>query len=87
MHSISDSVRDRIGPGVPQPTERQPIGNQIDAAMIFARADFVNVQLRCRWLHRLVRPIVTCPALVLRGDDWLLLPQRPIRHGAASEVF
>jgi len=27
---------------VPWPTERQHIGNQIDAAFIFARADFVN---------------------------------------------
>jgi hypothetical protein len=27
----------------PQATERQRIGNQIDAAMIFARADFVKV--------------------------------------------
>jgi hypothetical protein len=26
---------------VPQPTEWQRIGNQIDAAMIFARSDFV----------------------------------------------
>jgi hypothetical protein len=29
--------------GKPQPTERQRIGNQIDGAFIFARADFVNV--------------------------------------------
>ena len=28
---------------VPQPTEWQHIGNEIDAAFIFARADFVNV--------------------------------------------
>jgi hypothetical protein len=28
---------------VPQPTEWQGIGDQIDAAMIFARTDFVNV--------------------------------------------
>ena len=28
---------------VPQPTERQRIGNQIDAALVFAWADFVNV--------------------------------------------
>jgi len=28
---------------VPQRTEWQRIGNQIDAAMIFARADFVGV--------------------------------------------
>ena len=29
---------------IPQPTEWQRIGNQIDAAMIFARTDFVSVQ-------------------------------------------
>ena len=28
---------------VPEPTEWQHIGHQIDAAMIFARANFVNV--------------------------------------------
>ena len=31
------------GLGVPQTTERQHIGDQIDAAFIFARAEFVNV--------------------------------------------
>jgi hypothetical protein len=29
---------------IPQPTERQHIGNQIDAAFIFALADFVNLR-------------------------------------------
>jgi hypothetical protein len=29
--------------GKPQPTERQHIGNQIKAAAVIARADFVNV--------------------------------------------
>ena len=33
---------------VPQPTEWQRIGNQIDAAMIFTRADFVKVILISR---------------------------------------
>jgi hypothetical protein len=32
---------------VPEATEWQRIGNQIDAAMIFARADFVNM----RWFQ------------------------------------
>jgi hypothetical protein len=36
----SASIRDF---GVPQTTEWQRIGNQIDAAFIFARSDFVNV--------------------------------------------
>ena len=30
---------------IPQATEWQHIGNQIDAAFIFARADFVNVHI------------------------------------------
>jgi hypothetical protein len=37
--------------GVPRTTEWQRIGNQIDAAMVFARFDFVNVhQLQRRKL-------------------------------------
>ena len=39
VHCISVCV----GPAIPQATERQGVGNQIDAAMIFTRADFVNV--------------------------------------------
>ena len=47
--------------GIPQPTERQRIRNQIDAALVFARADFVSVDLfrvtesRSRWASRLRR--------------------------------
>jgi hypothetical protein len=40
---VSDCVRDGIRLAIPQPTERQRIGDQIDAAFIFARTDFVNV--------------------------------------------
>jgi hypothetical protein len=36
-------VADCIRPVIPQPTEGQHIGNQINAALIFARADFVKV--------------------------------------------
>ena len=32
-------------PSIPQATEWQHIGNEIDAAMVFARADFVNVSV------------------------------------------
>jgi hypothetical protein len=39
MLRVSDCV---IHPAVPQPPEWQRIGNQIDVAFIFARADFVN---------------------------------------------
>ena len=48
MHCATNSM---IGPVVPQTTEWQRIGNEIDAAMISARVNFVKV----RWLHRLVR--------------------------------
>ena len=43
MLGIADCVTDCTRLVVPQPTEWQRIGNQIDAAMIFARADFVKV--------------------------------------------
>jgi hypothetical protein len=39
----ADWVSDCIRFAVQQATQWQHIGNQIDAAMIFARADFVNV--------------------------------------------
>ena len=50
MKVPNDCIADRIRLAVPQATEWQRIGNQIDAAMIFARADFVNGH----YLHRLV---------------------------------
>jgi len=39
---LSDCVAHGIRSIVPQPTEWQRIGNQIDAAMVFARADFYS---------------------------------------------
>jgi len=36
-------VVDCVWLAVPQPTEWQHLRNQIDAAMIFAEADFINV--------------------------------------------
>ena len=43
MPGVADCVADCVWLAVPEATERQRIGNQIDAAFIFARADFVNV--------------------------------------------
>ena len=40
---VSDCIAGCIRPAISQPTEWQHIGNQIDAAFVFARADFVNV--------------------------------------------
>jgi hypothetical protein len=42
MFNVADCVLDRVWFAVPQPTEWQRIGNQIDAAMIFARSHFVK---------------------------------------------
>jgi hypothetical protein len=39
----SETILARSCEAVPQPTEWQHIGNQIDAAFIFAWADFVKV--------------------------------------------
>jgi hypothetical protein len=44
MLRVSDCVADRVQVAIPQPTERQNVGNEIDAAMIFARTDFVFVR-------------------------------------------
>ena len=41
MHCVADCI---IRCVIPEPPEWQRIGNQIDAAVIFARVDFVNVQ-------------------------------------------
>ena len=37
---VDDCVRDRFGLRLPEPTEGQRIGNEIKAAMIFARGGF-----------------------------------------------
>jgi hypothetical protein len=44
MFCVADCVAGRVGLAIPEPPEWQHIGNQIDAAFIFARADFVNVR-------------------------------------------
>ena len=44
MLHIVDCVTDCIRFAVPQPTEWQRTGNQIEAAMIFARAHLVDVR-------------------------------------------
>jgi hypothetical protein len=56
MLSVADCIDNRVRLDILQPTERQRIGNQIDAAMILARTDFVehawktyrNGAIRCR---------------------------------------
>ena len=43
MLRVADCVAERVRLAISQPTEWQRVGNEIDAAMIFARADLVNV--------------------------------------------
>src|SRR5262249_52767158 len=69
-------VADCIRLAVPKATEWQRIRDQIDAAMLFAGSDFVNVH-GSGWLQRLVRPFATyCRApsaelaVLLRGVTW-----------------
>jgi hypothetical protein len=45
MRRIFDCIRDSISIAIPQPTEWQRIRSQIDAAMILAWVDFVNVHM------------------------------------------
>ena len=43
MHRVAYRVAGGVRSTITQPPEWQRIGNQIDATMIFARADIVNV--------------------------------------------
>src|SRR5215467_15915773 len=43
MSCVADRVPGHVRRAVPKPTERQHLENQINAAFIFARAEFVNV--------------------------------------------
>ena len=43
MLRVVNGIAGRVRPVIPQAAERQRIGNQINAAMIFARSDCINV--------------------------------------------
>ena len=43
LAGVADCIAGSVRSVLPEPTERQRIGDQINAAMIFARTDFVNV--------------------------------------------
>jgi hypothetical protein len=45
---VTDCITDGMRPSMPQPTKWAGIGSQIDAAMIFARANFVIVHCLVR---------------------------------------
>ena len=42
MLRVSDCIVDRVGLAMPQPTEWQHVGNEIEAAMIFAWTNEFN---------------------------------------------
>ena len=48
MLRVSAGIRESIGIAIPKPTEWQRIGNQIDAASVFAWPDFVDVRRTLR---------------------------------------
>ncbi len=45
MLCVSDRISDSVWSAIQEPTERQNVRNQVNAAMIFAGADFVKVQV------------------------------------------
>jgi len=51
MLRVSDGVADCIRLAIPQPTEWRRIGDEIEAAFIFARVDFVKMTTTLR-LHQ-----------------------------------
>ena len=44
MLCVVDGVADRTWFAVPKPAKRQRSGNQIEAALVFARTDYLNVR-------------------------------------------
>ena len=64
MLRVSDGVADCIRLAIPQPTEWRRIGDEIKAAFIFARADFVKMTTTLR-LHQ----AATCGTQSLRKTD------------------
>jgi len=47
MHRVADRVTSRVRSTITELTEWQRFGNQVDAPMIFARADIVKVLRAC----------------------------------------
>jgi hypothetical protein len=80
MLCVADCVIRRI---IPEPTEWQRIGNQIDATFIFTRSDFVNVGvLHCDWLAERWRRRLTIipPVLSDRSTLYDLTQMRDHSH-------
>jgi len=48
MFCVSDCIADRVEAVIPQAAKRQHIGNEIDAAMIATRSDFVRIRFAIR---------------------------------------
>jgi hypothetical protein len=58
LAGVADCIAGSVGSVIPQPTEWQRFGDQIKAAFIFARAEFVN--LGCiAWLDVLTGSALT----------------------------
>src|SRR5437773_1406259 len=55
MLCVSDGIAGCVWPGIPEPTEWEHLGDQINTAFIFARSDFVNVRESARLLRCVAR--------------------------------
>jgi hypothetical protein len=54
VHCVADCICDRVRFALPQPTEWQLVGDELDAAFIFTLPNFVNVHslfatFRLKW--------------------------------------
>ena len=70
MFSVTDCIADSFRPAVQKPTEWQHIGNEIDAAFVFAGTDFVNVHHSS--IRRDLRAVSS--KIDVRSRDGLLVP-------------
>jgi hypothetical protein len=63
---VANRIADRVWFAIPQATDWQRIGNQIDAALISTRADFVNVHC----LVTVISPEWTTQGQVCSLTEW-----------------
>src|SRR6266404_1908274 len=75
MLGVPDCVADCIRLAVPQATEWQRIGDEIDAAMILTRSDFVNVPVK-----RAVR-LRQRHGIIVKGKRTSCPPHHDYEHG------
>jgi hypothetical protein len=83
MRRVADCVTAWVCPAVPQPIKRQHIGNQINAAFVFARANVVHVHHFAPW--KTAMPITSAFSKVLDRTARLLPSSAHMK--TTKEVF